>query len=107
MDLTKQRGRQRPHNRKENTIAKTDIAVKLVGEDGNAFAILGRCYQALVRARRRDLWEEFRKEATSSDYNHLLATVCDYFVVDADEDDDDNRWLEDSINGLCDADEED
>ena len=63
-------------------MAKTDIAVKLVGEDGNAFAILGRCYQALVRARRRDLWEEFRKEATSGDYNHLLATVCDYFVVD-------------------------
>ena len=88
-------------------MAKTDIKVKLVGEDGNAFAILGRCYQALVRARRRDLWEEFRKEATSSDYNHLLATVCDYFVVDADEDDDDNRWLEDSINGLCDEDEED
>ena len=63
-------------------MAKTDIAVKLVGEDGNAFAILGRCYQALVRARRRDLWEEFRKEATSSDYDHLLATVCDYFEVD-------------------------
>ena len=63
-------------------MAKTDIAVKLVGEDGNAFAILGRCYQALVRARRRDLWEEFRKEATSGDYNHLLATVCDYFEVD-------------------------
>ena len=63
-------------------MAKTDIAVKLVGEDGNAFAILGRCYQALVRARRRDLWAEFRKEATSGDYNHLLATVCEYFCVD-------------------------
>lgn len=90
-------------------MAKTDIAVKLVGEDGNAFAILGRCHQALVRARRRDLWEEFRKEATSSDYNHLLATVCDYFVVDADEDEDEeyNRWLEDSINGIEEADDED
>ena len=28
-------------------------------------------------------------------------------VVDADEDDDDNRWLEDSINGIGEADEED
>ena len=73
----------------------------------NAFAILGRCYQALVRARRRDLWEEFRKEATSSDYNHLLATVCDYFVVDGVEVDVVNRWIEDSINGICVADEED
>ena len=90
-------------------MAKTDIKVKLVGEDGNAFAILGRCRQALARARRLDLWEEFRKEATSVDYNHLLTTVCDYFVVDADEDEDEeyNRWLEDSINGICEADEED
>ena len=62
-------------------MAKTDIAVKLVGEDGNAFAILGRCYQALVRARRRDLWEEFRKEATSGDYNHALATIAEYFEI--------------------------
>ena len=89
-------------------MAKTDIAVKLVGEDGNAFAILGRCYQALVRVRRRDLWEEFRKKATSGDYNHLLTTVCDYFVVDTDEDEDEeyNRWLVDSINGICEAEEE-
>ena len=63
-------------------MAKTDIKVKLVGEDGNAFAILGRCRQALARARRLDLWNEFHKEATSGDYNHLLTTVCDYFEVD-------------------------
>ena len=63
-------------------MAKTEIKVKMVGEDGNAFAILGRCRQALARARRPDLWDEFHKEATSADYNHLLATVCDYFEVD-------------------------
>ena len=63
-------------------MAKTEIQVKMVGEDGNAFAILGRCRQALARARRLDLWDEFHKEATSADYNHLLATVCDYFEVD-------------------------
>ena len=63
-------------------MAKTEIKVKMVGEDGNAFAILGRCRQALARARRLDLWNEFYKEATSADYNHLLATVCDYFEVD-------------------------
>ena len=75
-------GAKAPHNRKEKKMAKTDIKVKLVGEDGNAFAILGRCRQALARARRLDLWDEFHKEATSADYNHLLATVCDYFEVD-------------------------
>ena len=63
-------------------MAKTDIPVRLVNEDGNAFAILGRCYQALVRSRRCDLWDEFHKEATSGDYNHLLTTVCEYFCVD-------------------------
>ena len=63
-------------------MAKTEIKVKMVGEDGNAFAILGRCRQALAKARRLDLWDEFHKEATSADYNHLLATVCDYFEVD-------------------------
>ena len=71
-----------PPNRKEKKMAKTEIKVKMVGEDGNAFAILGRCRQALARARRLDLWDEFHKEATSADYNHLLATVCDYFEVD-------------------------
>lgn len=75
-------GAKAPHNRKEKKMAKTEIKVKMVGEDGNAFAILGRCRQALARARRLDLWDEFHKEATSADYNHLLATVCDYFEVD-------------------------
>ena len=88
-------------------MAKTNIPVKLVGEDGNAFAILGRCRQAMSRAKRLDLWNEFYKEATSDDYNHLLATVCDYFVVDPDDDEDEeyNRWLEDSINGIADEDD--
>lgn len=75
-------GGRTPLNRKEKKMAKTEIKVKMVGEDGNAFAILGRCRQALARARRLDLWDEFHKEATSADYNHLLATVCEYFCVD-------------------------
>ena len=57
--------------------------VKMVGEDGNAFAILGRCFKA---ARRAGWTEEqrnkFQKEATSRDYNHLLKTVMEYFEVE-------------------------
>lgn len=60
----------------------------MVGEDGNAFAILGRCRQALARARRLDLWDEFYENATAGEYNHLLATVTDYFIVDPDDEDD-------------------
>jgi len=53
------------------------VKVALVGEDGNAFAILGRVSKALRRAgvsqAERDA---FTAQATSGDYDHLLTTVC-------------------------------
>lgn len=53
--------------------------MKLVGEDGNAFAIMGR----FIREARRAGWSQKEidvvlNEAKSSDYNHLLATISDY-----------------------------
>ena len=64
-------------------IATTKPRVALIGHDGNAFSILGRC----ARAARRAGWtvdqiEEFQTEATSGDYNDLLATVASYFEID-------------------------
>jgi hypothetical protein len=57
-----------------------EVNVKLVGDDSNAFAILGRCSSA---ARRTGLPEEeidtFFKEATQGDYNHLLVTCMNWF----------------------------
>jgi hypothetical protein len=53
----------------------------LVGQDGNAYSILGRARQALRLAGRGDEWGAFAAEATSSDYDHLLATVTDWFDV--------------------------
>jgi hypothetical protein len=52
----------------------------LVGEDGNAFFILGRAQ----RAARRAGWDQetikaVMDEATSGDYNYLLATMMRYF----------------------------
>ncbi len=61
---------------------KTNIHVKLIGEDGNAFAILGAVRKALIRGGRRDLVDEFTKEATSGNYDHLLCTVMEYVIVD-------------------------
>lgn len=59
------------------------LQVKLIGEDGNAFAVLGRVKQALRKAgvskAERD---EFIAEATSGDYNHLLATVMNWVDVE-------------------------
>jgi len=54
----------------------------LVGEDGNAFAILGRARRALQAAGRGDEWAAFVAEATSGDYNHLLATAMRWFDVE-------------------------
>ena len=57
----------------------TDIKLKLVGEDGNAYFILARARKALHRGGRADLVETFTKEATSGDYQNLLATCIRYF----------------------------
>ena len=61
---------------------KTDVKVKLIGEDGNAFAILGKVSKALRRAGHGGLVEEYQKEAMSGDYDHLLATTIEYVEVD-------------------------
>lgn len=60
----------------------TDIRLKLIGEDGNAFAIIGRARQALRREGRADLIDAFTNESTSGNYEHLLATCAKYFVVE-------------------------
>ena len=61
---------------------KTKIRVKLVGHDGNAFAIIGKVSQALRRGGHPELVDEFQKEAMSGDYNHLLQTCMGYVEVD-------------------------
>jgi len=62
-------------------MAKTNVKVKLVGKDGNAFAILGRVSKALRKAGYPDLAKEFLEEAMSGDYNHLLQTCMKYVEV--------------------------
>ena len=60
---------------------RTTVEVKLVGEDGNAFAILGKVSNALRKADHVDLAEEFMAEATSGDYDHLISTCVEYVEV--------------------------
>lgn len=68
-----------------------EINIPLVGEDGNAFSILGRVQRIM---RQNDLAGEFtvfQSEATAGDYDHLLRTVMSWFSVDEDsEEDEDN-----------------
>jgi hypothetical protein len=58
------------------------IHVPLIGEDGNAFAILGRVKRALRSAKVPDeTINQFIKQATSGDYNHLLTTVTEWVNI--------------------------
>jgi Domain of unknown function (DUF4314) len=53
-----------------------EVQVQLSGEDGNAFAILGRTAAALRQAGvPQEEIDAFFAEATSGDYNHLLQTT--------------------------------
>ena len=60
---------------------KTDIRVKLIGENGNAFVILSAVTRALKLGGRKDLITPFMDEATAGDYDHLLRTAMDYVIV--------------------------
>jgi len=57
--------------------------VKLLGSDGNAFAILGRVKRAATQAGwTAERWQAFQAEATAGDYDHLLGTVMRNFDVE-------------------------
>jgi len=58
-----------------------DIHVQLTGEDGNAMVIMGAVSAALRRAGHTAEIKAFVQEATSGDYDHLLATACRWVSV--------------------------
>lgn len=58
------------------------VRVQLTGRDGNAFAILGAVTGALRRAGvSKEERDAFQAEATSGDYDHLLATAMRWVEV--------------------------
>jgi hypothetical protein len=64
-------------------MSKTGITVKLIGEDGNAYNILGRVKQAMRRAKVDPaVIAEYMAEATKGDYDHLLLTTMAYVEVE-------------------------
>ena len=65
------------------TIKYPDVKVKLVGEDGNAFLILGKVSRALRRAHvpAHEI-ESFMLEATSGSYDHLLSICMDWVSIE-------------------------
>jgi hypothetical protein len=56
--------------------------LKLVGEDGNAYVILGRAHQALKEAGfSAEQIQEYDTKAKSGNYDHLLATTMEFCEV--------------------------
>jgi hypothetical protein len=62
---------------------ETKPTVRLVGQDGNAFSIMGRVKQALKRAGAdKEYIDQYLSEATSGDYDHLLVVSMGYVDVE-------------------------
>ena len=61
---------------------KKKPVVKLIGEDGNAFAIMGKVVKAMKRTGySQDEIKDYQAKAMSGDYNHLLAVTMDFVEV--------------------------
>ena len=59
-----------------------NVKVKLIGKDGNAFAILAQVDKALKEAGvGKEIRNQFYKEATSGYYDKLLQVVCQWVKV--------------------------
>jgi hypothetical protein len=59
-----------------------DVVVTLLGEDGNAFAIMGAVQKALKRAGvDKDEVTAYFNEATAGDYDHLIQTSMRWVTV--------------------------
>ena len=62
-------------------MSKTEIEVKLLGQNGNAFYILGAVTKAMKMAGFGELAEQYKKEAMAGDYDHLLQVTMEYVNV--------------------------
>lgn len=61
---------------------RTNIEVQLVGQDGNAFAIMGAVTKALRQnGYTPDDIDEYKKEAMSGDYDNLLRVTMEWVEV--------------------------
>ena len=74
---------------------KDRVICKLVGEDGNAFAIMGRVRGAMRKAK----WtpeeiKQYTDAAMKGDYNHLLSVTMEY--ADEPDEDSDDEFADDS-----------
>ncbi len=61
----------------------TKPKVKMIGQDGNAFSIMGNIQRALKRSGAdKEYIDKYIREATSGDYNHLLTVSMKYVNIE-------------------------
>lgn len=66
----------------DTEVRHPEVQVRLSGEDGNAFFIIGRVRQALRQAGvSQEELDAFKEEAEAGDYDHLLRTVMRWVIV--------------------------
>ena len=65
----------------KKTGSLTGLKLKMVGEDGNAFSILGRARATLRRNGKANLIDQLTREATQGTYQDLIACMCRWFDV--------------------------
>ena len=67
----------------ERKLSYDKPAVKLVGENGNAFFILGKVKKAMLSAgASRNETTEFMRKATAGNYDNLLRVCMEYVDVE-------------------------
>lgn len=63
-------------------MSKYNVTVELSNYDGNAFVIMGATTKALKRAgASKEEQDKYFQEATSGDYDHLVATTMQWVDV--------------------------
>ena len=62
---------------------ETKPIIQLIGENGNAFAIMGQIKMALKNGGAdQEYIDQYLKESMSGDYNNLLVTAMKYAEVE-------------------------
>lgn len=90
-----------------NNIKYPNIFVDLSRVDGNAFSIMGVVTRAMKQhGLPASEVDAYRKEATSGDYDHLLATTLSWVSVDYIDDGSD-YMTDEEHDAMCNAYDED
>lgn len=59
------------------------LKVKLIGTDGNAYAIMGKVIREMKKAGfDKEMIENYKKEAMNGDYDNLLITTMKYVDIE-------------------------